>query len=83
MSFRKLIEVAFDQNGAESAETHNLRACLNRAGRRRSNAGDVFEHVGGFQTVGGNEGVDVEAAGFCIHARTDLNMADGPGRNPR
>src|SRR5439155_2282102 len=61
-SFRKLIEVALDQNGAESAETHDLGSCLDGTGRRLSNAGDVLLHVGGFQSVGRNEGVDVQAA---------------------
>jgi hypothetical protein len=83
VSFRKLIEVALDQNGAESAETYYLRSCLDRAGRRRSNAGDVLVHVGGFQTVGRNEGVDVESAGLRADDRSDVDMTDGSGRNPR
>ena len=93
LSLRKLIEVALDQNGAESAETHDLRSCLDRTGRRRSNPGDVLVHVRGFQTVGRNEGVDVEAASFRtadrriadlrIKDRAHLDMADHSGRNPR
>src|SRR5712692_5994138 len=59
------MKVALDQNGAESAETHDFRSCLDRAGRRPSNPGDVVVHVRGFQTVGRNEGVDVEAARLC------------------
>ena len=87
VSFRKLIEIALDQNGAESAETHDLRSCLDRAGRRPSNAGDVLVHVGGFQTVGRNERVDVEAARLRAPAlrtddRSDVDMTDGSGRNP-
>src|SRR5260370_34467981 len=87
VSFRKLIEVALDQNGAESAETHDLRSSLDRAGRRRSNAGDVLVHIGGFQTVGRNEGVDVEAAGLrasalCAKDRSHVDMADCSRRNP-
>jgi hypothetical protein len=44
-------------------------------------------HVGGFQTVGRNEGVDIEAAGFCsvdlrADYRADLDVADCSGRNP-
>jgi hypothetical protein len=39
-------------------------------------------HVGGFQTVGRNEGVDVEAAGFRADDRSDVDMADSSGRNP-
>ncbi|MBZ5603795.1 MAG: hypothetical protein LAO79_15960 [Acidobacteriia bacterium] len=80
---RKLIEVALDQNGAESAETHDLRSCLDRAGRRLSNTGDVFVHVGGFQAVGRNEGVDVQAARLRADNRTNVDMADCSGRNPR
>src|SRR5438046_2759063 len=82
VSFRKLIEVALDQNGAESAETHDLRSCLDRAGRRPSNAGDVLVHVGGFQTIGRNEGVDVEATRLRPHDRFDVDMADCSGGNP-
>ena len=82
MSFRKLIEVALDQNGAESAETHDLRSCLDRTSRCLSNAGDVLVHVGGFQSVGRNEGVDVQAARLRARNRSDVNMTDGSGRNP-
>ncbi len=39
-------------------------------------------HVGGFQTVGRNEGVDVEAARLRAGDRSDLDMADRSGRNP-
>ncbi len=38
--------------------------------------------VGGFQTVGRNEGVDVEAARLRAGDRSDLDMADCSGRNP-
>src|SRR5712671_308359 len=62
VSFGKLIEVALDENGTESAETHDLCSGLNRAGRRCSNAGEVFARVACVQAVGRNEGVDVEAA---------------------
>ena len=88
VSFRKLIEIALDQNGAESAETHDLRSCLDRAGGRPSNPGNVLVHVGGFQTVGRNKGIDVEAASGCsdslfiIEDRPDLDMTDCSGRNP-
>ena len=51
--FRKLIEIALDQNGAESAETHDLRSGFDRAGRRASNAGEVVAQVGGIP--GGRE----------------------------
>ena len=43
--FGKLIEVALDQNGAESAQAHDLRSCLDRAGGRGANAGDVVVDV--------------------------------------
>ncbi len=59
--FGKLIEVALDENGTESAETHDLRSCLDGVSRRPANAGDVVVHDGGFQTVGRNEGVNVDA----------------------
>ena len=39
-------------------------------------------HVGGFQTVGRNEGVDVEPARLRAGDRSDVDMADGSGRNP-
>jgi hypothetical protein len=53
-----------------------------RTGRRLANAGDVLVHVGSFQTVGGNEGVDVEAARVRADNRADLDMTNGSGRNP-
>src|SRR5439155_1365093 len=81
-SFWKLIEVALDQNGAESAEAHDLSACLDGAGRRASNASDVFMHVGGFQTVGRNERVNVEATRLGSGNRSDVDMADRSGWNP-
>src|SRR5262249_9188605 len=80
--FRKLIEIAFDQNRAESAETYNLRSRLDRAGRCSSNPGDVLVHVGGFQPVGRNEGVDVEAARLRTLCRSDFDMTNCSGRNP-
>src|SRR3984893_15651425 len=82
MSFRKLIEVALDQNGAESAETHDLRSGLDRVGGRRSNAGDVLVQVGGVQTRGRDKGVDVEAAALRADPGADVDMADGSRRNP-
>src|SRR5208282_4912744 len=86
-SFRKLIEVALYQNGAESPETHDLRSRLDRASRRRSNPRDVLMHIGGFQAVGRNKGVDVKSARLRPHAlrtnnRAHLDMADRSGRNP-
>src|SRR6202030_2218314 len=81
-SFRKLIEVALDENGAESAETYDLRSCLDRTGRRLANAGDVLVHVGSFQTVGRNEGIDVDAVRFRVDNRSDVDMADCSGGNP-
>jgi hypothetical protein len=59
VSFRKLVEVALNQDGAESAETHDPRSGLNRACRGRSHAADILVHVRGLETVWGNEGVDV------------------------
>jgi hypothetical protein len=82
VSFGELIEIAFDQNGAESAEAHDLCSCVDRAGSRRSNAGDVLVHMASFQTVGRNEGVDVEAAGDGAGGSGDLYVADWSGRNP-
>jgi hypothetical protein len=38
--------------------------------------------VSGFQTVGRNEGVDVEAARIPAGDRSGLDMADRSGRNP-
>jgi hypothetical protein len=40
-------------------------------------------HVGGVQTVGRNEGIDVEAARPCSGDRSDVDMANCSGRNPR
>jgi hypothetical protein len=83
LPIRQLLEVALDQDGAESAETHDLCSCPGGADRRPSNAGDVLVHVSGFQTVRRNEGVDVQAAGLRADDRSDLDMADYSGRNPR
>jgi hypothetical protein len=81
-----LIEVALDQNGTESAETHDPRSSLDRVGCRSTNPGDVLVRVGGAQTVGRNEGVDIKA--MCLGVantaadRSDADMADGSWRNP-
>ena len=56
---------------------------MDGAGCRPSNAGDVLVHVGGFETVGRDEGVDVEAARLRAGDRSNVDMADCPGRNPR
>jgi hypothetical protein len=82
VSFWKLIEVAFNQNGAESAETHYSRSGLNRAGRCVSHASDVLVHMSGLQTVRRNESVDVEAARLRTDDRSDLHMAHCSGGNP-
>jgi hypothetical protein len=78
----KLIEVALDENGTESAETYDLRSCLDRAGRCLSNAGDVLVYVGRFEAVGGNEAVDVKAAGARADYGSHVNMANCSGRDP-
>src|SRR4029077_3051079 len=49
---------------------------------RLANAGDVPVHVGGFQTVGRDEGVDVKTACAGTGDRADVDMADCSGRNP-
>src|SRR5437763_6238272 len=80
--FRKLVEIAFDQNGAESAEAHDFGSGLDRAGRGRSDASEVLVHIGGFQTVGRNETVDVQAARVSSSPRVDVDMADRSRRDP-
>ena len=80
--FRKLVEIAFDQNGAESAEAHDFGSGLDRAGRGRSDASEVLVHIGGFQTVGRNETVDVQAARVSSSPRFDVDMADRSRRDP-
>jgi hypothetical protein len=81
--FGKLIEVAFDQNGTESAEAHDFRSGLDRAGCRFADASDAFVHVRGFEAVGWNEGVNVDAVSGRAGCGGDVNVADGSGRNPR
>src|SRR5207302_10311550 len=82
LSRRKLIEVGLDQNGAESAEDHDLRSRMNRIGCRPSNAREVLADAGGFQTVGRNERVDVDAARPGADNGVDVDRADCSGRNP-
>src|SRR5262249_33846983 len=81
--FRKLIEIAFNQDRTESAETYNLRPRLDRAGRCSADPGDVLVHVGRFQTIGRNKRVDVNAARLHPLDRSDIDMTECSRRNPR
>jgi hypothetical protein len=83
VSFGKLIEVALDENGTKSSEAHDPGPCFDRAGRRRANASDVLAQEDVFKTVRRNEGVDIKAPRLRAAHGCDLDVTDGPGRNPR
>jgi hypothetical protein len=77
-----MIEVAFDENRAETAETHNFRACLDGAGRRSPNTSKVLPRGSIAEAIRRYEGVNVYTTHLRTARRSDLNMANGAGRNP-
>ncbi len=58
------MEVAFNQNGAESTQAHDPCSCVNRTGGGRTNPANVVVNVFAIQAIRRNEAVDVQATRF-------------------
>src|SRR5207244_3218076 len=71
----ELIEVALDEDGAESAEADDPGSCLDCVRRGRPNPCQVLPHTGGIQTVGRNERVDVKTMRLRVGDRFHLDAA--------
>ena len=82
LPLRELIEVALDEDGTETAETYDLRARFDGAGRRPANACGVVAQIGVCETVGRDEGVDIKTARFRAGDGCNFDVTDCPGRDP-
>jgi hypothetical protein len=80
---RKLIDISFDENGAETAETHDFRTCFDSAGRRAPYTSKVVVHGNVAEAVRRYEGINVNTARRHATRRGDLDMTDGARWNPR
>ena len=81
--FGKMIGVAFDEDGAETAETDNPRSRLDGAGGGVANPSDVFLSVLGPKTVRGDEGIDVDPMNAMAKHGTVVDVADRSRRETR
>jgi hypothetical protein len=82
LPLRELIEITLDEDGTETSETGDLCARFNGTGCRRANARSVIEQVGICETVGGDEGVDVETVRFRAGDGCNFDVTEWPGRDP-
>jgi hypothetical protein len=82
LSFRELIEVALDEDGTKTSETGDLCARFDGAGRCPAYACSVIAQMGVGETIGRDEGVDVETMRFRAGNGCNFDVTDCPGRNP-
>jgi hypothetical protein len=82
LPLRELIEVALDEDGTEPAETCDPCARFDGAGRRPAYACSIISQMGICETVGRDEGVDIETMRFRAGDGCNFDVTDCPGRDP-
>jgi hypothetical protein len=82
LPLRELIEIALDEDGTETSKTRDFCAYLDGTGRRPAYACSVIAQMGVRETVGRDEGVDVETTRFRAGDGCNFDVTDCPGRDP-